>query len=72
MCKTKVKPDFSHVNICQKNMKRTWQGYGVRLCPRLMLNRPKEMRGFTSIYIPLGLNSNKLLENLLNWNITKS
>jgi hypothetical protein len=36
------------------NMKRTWQGYGVRLCLRLMLNILKEMKGLTSIYIPLG------------------
>jgi hypothetical protein len=36
------------------NLKRTWQGYGARLCLRLMLNRLKEMKGPTPIYAPLG------------------
>jgi hypothetical protein len=36
------------------NMKKTWQDYDVRSCLRLMLNRLKEMKGPTSIYIPLG------------------
>jgi hypothetical protein len=36
------------------NMKRTWQGYGAKLCLRLMLNKLKEMRGPTPIYTPLG------------------
>jgi hypothetical protein len=36
------------------NMKRTWQGYGARLCLNLMLNRLKEMKGPTPIYTPLG------------------
>jgi hypothetical protein len=36
------------------NMKRTWQGYGARLCLRLMLNRLKKMRGPTSILYPFG------------------
>jgi hypothetical protein len=34
--------------------KKTTQGYGVRLCLRLMLNNLKEMRGPTSIYTILG------------------
>jgi hypothetical protein len=36
------------------NMKRIWQGYGVRLCLKLVLNRLKDMRGPTFIYTPLG------------------
>jgi len=36
------------------NMKRTWQGYGARLCLKLMLNKLKEMKGHTPIYTPLG------------------
>jgi len=31
------------------NMKKTWQGYGARLCLKLMLNRFKEMKGLTPI-----------------------
>jgi len=38
------------------NMKRTWQGYGARLCLKLMLNKLKEMKGPTSIFIPLRIN----------------
>jgi hypothetical protein len=36
------------------NMKRTWQGYGVRSCLKLMLNKLKEMRGPIFIYTHLG------------------
>jgi hypothetical protein len=36
------------------NMKRTWQGYGVNLCLRLVLNRLKKIKRFTFIYNPLG------------------
>jgi len=36
------------------NIKRTWQGYGARSCLKLMLNKLKEMKGPTSIYIALG------------------
>jgi hypothetical protein len=36
------------------NMKRTWQGYGVRSCLRLMLNKLKETKGPNSIYTLLG------------------
>jgi len=42
---------LTYVNM---NMKRTWQGYGVRLCLKLMLNKLKEMRGLISIYTLLG------------------
>jgi hypothetical protein len=35
------------------NMKRTWQGYGVRSCLRLMLNILKETKGPTPIFTPL-------------------
>jgi len=34
------------------NMKKTWQGYGAKLCLRLMLNKLKEMRG-PFLFIPL-------------------
>ncbi len=36
------------------NKERTRQGYGVRSCLRLMLNKLKEVKGPISIYIPLG------------------
>ncbi len=32
------------------NTKRTLQGYGVRSCLQLVLNKLKEMKGHTSIY----------------------
>jgi hypothetical protein len=32
------------------NMRKTWQGYGVKLCLRLVLTKLKEMKGFTFIY----------------------
>ncbi len=35
------------------NMKRTSQGYDARSCLKLMLNRLKEIKGLTPIYIPL-------------------
>jgi hypothetical protein len=38
---------LTYVNM---NMEKTWQGYGVRLCFRLMLNILKKMRGPTFIY----------------------
>jgi hypothetical protein len=44
---------FIMLTYANKNMKRTWQGYGVRLCLRQMLNKLKEMKGLTSIYTPL-------------------
>jgi hypothetical protein len=36
------------------NMKKTWQGYDVRSCLRLVLKTLKEMKGPTLIYTPLG------------------
>jgi hypothetical protein len=32
--------------------KKTWQGYDVRLCLKLLLNILKEMMGTTIIYVP--------------------
>jgi hypothetical protein len=37
------------------NKKRTRQGYGVRSCLKLVLNKLKGMKGSTSIYTPLGI-----------------
>jgi hypothetical protein len=54
MCKTNVKTDFYYANKCKHEHEKTWQGYGPRSCIRLMLNILKEMKGFTSMYIPLG------------------
>ncbi len=42
---------LTYINM---NMNKTWQGYGVRLCLKLVLNKLKEMKGLTSIHIPLG------------------
>ncbi len=42
------------------NMERTWQGYGAKLCLRLMLNKLKEMKGPTSIYMHLRIASKKV------------
>jgi hypothetical protein len=36
------------------NMKRTWQGYGAKLCLKLVLNILKEIKGPTPIYTLLG------------------
>jgi len=36
------------------NMKITWQGYSVRSCLKLMLNKLKEMKGPTMISNLLG------------------
>jgi len=36
------------------NMERRCQGYGARLCLKLMLNKLKEMKGLICIYTPLG------------------
>jgi hypothetical protein len=41
---------LTHANM---NMKRTWKGYGVRLSWGSVLNKLKEMKGSTPIYIPL-------------------
>jgi hypothetical protein len=45
---------FIMLTFANMNMKKTWQGYGARLCLRLVLNRLKEMKGFTFIYSPVG------------------
>jgi hypothetical protein len=49
-----VKQTWKHIFImltyANINMKRTWQGYGVRSCLRLMSNILKEMRGPIYIY----------------------
>ncbi len=42
---------LTYVNM---NMKRTWQGYGVRSCLRVVWNKLKEMKKIISIYTPLG------------------
>jgi len=42
---------WTYINM---NMKRIWQGYGVRSCLKLMLNILKEMKSLISIYNPLG------------------
>ncbi len=54
MCKTTWKQIFIVLTYANMNMKRTWQGFGTRLCLRLVLNKLKEMKGPTSIYTPLG------------------
>jgi hypothetical protein len=45
---------FIMLTYANMNMKKTWQGYGVRLCLRLVLNWLKEMKDHIHIYIPLG------------------
>jgi hypothetical protein len=45
---------FIMLTYANMNMKRTWQGYGVRSCLRLMLNKLKEMGDPIFIYIPFG------------------
>jgi hypothetical protein len=53
-----ARPIWKHIFIMlityvNMNMKKMWQGYGVRTCLRLMLNRLKEMKVPASIYTPL-------------------
>jgi len=49
---------WGHISIiliyANMNMKITWQGYGVRLCLKVVFNKLKEMRGFISIYTHFG------------------
>jgi hypothetical protein len=45
---------FIMLAYANMNMKITWQGYGARLCLKLMLNKLKEMKSPTSIYNLLG------------------
>jgi hypothetical protein len=54
MWKNNMKIDLYYANINKMNMKNTWQGYGVRSCPKLMLNILKEMRVPTPILNPFG------------------
>jgi hypothetical protein len=50
MCKTNMKTKYLLcLTYANMNMKRTWQGYGVRSCLKLVLNILKEMRGPTFI-----------------------
>jgi hypothetical protein len=51
MCKIKV--NFLFIMLTYANMKRTWQGYGVRSYLRLMLNILKEIKSPIYIYTPL-------------------
>jgi hypothetical protein len=53
MCKTNMKVVLYYANIYTHEHKKTWQGYGVRLCLKLMLNKLNKMKGFTHIYTPL-------------------
>jgi hypothetical protein len=41
---------FIMLTYANMNMKRTWQGYGARSCLKLMLNKPKKMKGPIFIY----------------------
>jgi len=45
---------FIMVTYANMNMKKTWQGYGVKLCWKLMLNILKKMKVFTPILYPFG------------------
>jgi hypothetical protein len=46
---------FIMIAYANMNMKRTSQNNDARLCLRLILNKLKEMKGPTLIYIPLGI-----------------
>jgi hypothetical protein len=52
-----MKTNIYYATYANMNMKITWEGYGARLCLRLMLNKLKEMKGPISIYTPLGPSS---------------
>jgi hypothetical protein len=54
MCNTNVKTDFYYANICKHEHEKKWQGYDVKFCLKLVLNKLKEMKCPTSIYMPLG------------------
>jgi hypothetical protein len=45
---------FIMLTYANMNMQKIWQGYGVRLCLKLVLNKLKEMKGPISIYSLLG------------------
>jgi hypothetical protein len=53
MCKINMKMDLYYFDICKHEHEKKKKGYGARLWLRLVLNKLKEMRGFTFIYIPL-------------------
>ncbi len=65
MCKTNMKTYIYYVNICkykyEKNMTRLW----CKIILRLVLNKLKEMKGFTSIYTLWEPSSRKLRRKLL-------
>jgi hypothetical protein len=44
MCEIKV-IFFYYVNICKHEHEKIWQGYDVKSCLRLVLNKLKEMKG---------------------------
>jgi hypothetical protein len=52
--KTNVEINFFMLIYANMNMKITSQGYGVRSCLKLSLNKLKEMKDPTSISSPLG------------------
>jgi hypothetical protein len=54
MCKQKCKQIFIVIKHEKANTKGINQGCGTRSYLRLMLNKLKEMGGFTFIYTPLG------------------
>jgi hypothetical protein len=54
MCKTNVKTNFYYANICKHEHEKKWQGYGAKSCLKLEMNKLKEMKGPTFIYILLG------------------
>jgi hypothetical protein len=86
MCKTNVKMNFHYANICKHEHKITWQNYGARSCLRLVLNRSKEIKGPTFVYIFFGTcfkevskeafmcvsNKKVFFKNLFNWKSTIS
>jgi len=45
---------FILLTCVNMNIKWTWQGYGAKLCLRVVLNKLKEMKGPTFISILLG------------------
>jgi hypothetical protein len=53
MCKISMKTYLYYVNICKHEHEKTWQGYNVKSCLRLMLNILNEMKNPTFIYTPL-------------------
>jgi hypothetical protein len=52
MCNKNMKMNIYYTLLMK--MKITGQGYGAKLCLKLVLNKLKEMKGATSIYTTLG------------------